>query len=127
MVEIPYQSGLIVGAGPGISASLARARTRAGERGALAARDIEKLAQLSAETGSQLIAADAADPASVVRLFDQADAEIGSPEVVVFNASARVRGGIRDLDPEAVRRAIEVSAFGGFLVAQQAAIRMVPK
>jgi NAD(P)-dependent dehydrogenase (short-subunit alcohol dehydrogenase family) len=127
MADMPYKSALIVGAGPGISASLARALTQGGMKVALAARNIEKLAELSAETGGKLIAADAADPASVVRLFEQAEAEIGSPEVVVFNASARVRGGIRDLDPEAVRRAIEVSALGGFLVAQQAAIRMVPK
>jgi NAD(P)-dependent dehydrogenase (short-subunit alcohol dehydrogenase family) len=127
MTDIPYRSALIVGAGPGISASLARALTKAGLKVALAARNVDKLAALSAETGAELIAADASDPAAVAGLFEHADAAIGPPELVVYNASARVRGPIRDLDPEAVRRAIEVSAFGGFLVAQQAAIRMTPK
>jgi NAD(P)-dependent dehydrogenase (short-subunit alcohol dehydrogenase family) len=127
MTDIPYGSALIVGAGPGISASLARALGKAGLKVALAARNTDKLADLAADTGAGLFAADASDPAAVARLFEQVDAAIGPPEVVVFNASARVRGGIRDLDPEAVRRAVEVSAFAGFLVAQQAAIRMVPR
>ncbi len=127
MVDVPYSSALIVGAGPGISASLARAFSAAGLKVALAARNIEKLDALAAETGSRLFAADASDPAAVARLFEEVDAATGAPEVVVYNASARARGAIRDLDPEAVRRAMEVSAFGGFLVTQQAAIRMTPK
>jgi len=127
MADIPYRSALIVGAGPGVSASVARALAGAGLKIALAARNIDKLGDLAAQTGATLIAADASDPSAVVRLFEQADSAIGPPDVVVFNASARVRGGLRDLDPAAVRRSIEVSAFGGFLVAQQAAIRMIPK
>jgi NAD(P)-dependent dehydrogenase (short-subunit alcohol dehydrogenase family) len=127
MTEIPYRTALIVGAGPGVSASLARALTAAGLKVGLAARDIEKLAPLAAEIGAQTFAADAADPASVARLFSQADERLGEPDVVVYNPSARVRGRIADIDPEQVRRAIEVSAFGGFLVTQQAAIRMTPK
>ena len=127
MADIPYQSALIVGAGPGISASLARAFAAAGLKVALAARNIDKLGDLAAETGAQLFAADATDPAAVAQLFVEVDAAIGPPEVVVYNASGRVRGGVRDLDPEAVRRSIEVSAFGGFLVTREAAIRMVPK
>jgi NAD(P)-dependent dehydrogenase (short-subunit alcohol dehydrogenase family) len=127
MTDLPFSAALIVGAGPGISASLARALTSAGLKVALAARNIDKLADISAQTGSKLFAVEASDPAAVGRLFEQVDAELGPPDVVVFNAAARVRGAIPDLDPEAVRRAIEVSAFGGFLVAQQAATRMVPK
>lgn len=127
MSDIPYSSALIVGAGPGISASLARLLSKARLKVALAARNADKLAGLAAETGASVFAADASDPAAVASLFEQVDAAIGPPEVVVYNASARVRGGIRDLDPEAVRKSIEISAFAGFLVAQQAAIRMVPK
>ncbi len=127
MTQIPYRNALIVGAGPGISASLARAFTAAGLKVGLAARNVEKLAPLAADIGAATFATDATDPASVARLFEQAEEQIGEPEVVVYNASARVRGRIAEIDPEQVRRAIEISAFGGFLVAQQAARRMTPR
>ncbi len=126
MTEIPYRMALIVGAGPGISASVGRALARAGLKVGLAARDVEKLAPLAAEIGATTYAVDAADPAAVEALSEKVDADLGPADVVIYNASARVRGRIAELDPEAVRRAIEVSAFGGFLVVQQAAIRMVP-
>jgi NAD(P)-dependent dehydrogenase (short-subunit alcohol dehydrogenase family) len=126
MAEISYRTALIVGAGPGISASLARALAAAGVKVGLAARGIEKLAPLAAEIGAQTFAVDAADPGAVAKLFETADANLGEPDLVVYNASARVRGRIAEIDPEQVRRAVEVSAFGGFLVAQQAARRMTP-
>ena len=127
MAEIPYSTALIVGAGPGISASVARALRAAGLKVGLAARNVEKLAPLAAEIGAATFAADAADPDAVAKLFEEAEAKIGSPDLVVYNPSARVRGRIVDIDAEDVRRAIELSAFGGFLVVQQAARRMVPK
>jgi NAD(P)-dependent dehydrogenase (short-subunit alcohol dehydrogenase family) len=124
---IPYRIALIVGVGPGIGASVGRALANAGLKVALAARDTEKLAPLASDIGAGAYAVDASDPGAVVRLFEQVDADLGPPDVVVYNPSARVRGRIEDLDPEAVRKAIEISAFGGFLVTQQAAIRMIPK
>jgi len=127
MAEIPYSTALIIGAGPGISASVARALRAAGLKVGLAARNVEKLAPLAAEIGASTFAADAADPNAVARLFDEAEAKIGSPDLVVYNPSARVRGRIVDIDAEEVRRAMEISAFGGFLVVQQAARRMVAK
>jgi NAD(P)-dependent dehydrogenase (short-subunit alcohol dehydrogenase family) len=127
MADIPYSTALIVGAGPGISASVARALKSAGLEVALAARNAEKLAPLAAEIGAATFAADAADPDAVARLFDEAEAKIGTPDLVVYNPSARVRGRIVDIDALEVRRAMEISAFGGFLVVQQAARRMVPK
>jgi NAD(P)-dependent dehydrogenase (short-subunit alcohol dehydrogenase family) len=127
MTTIPYRTALIVGAGPGISASLARALSAAGLQVGLAARTTEKLAPLVAEIGAKTFAADASDPKAVARLFDQVDDELGEPDVVVYNASARVRGGVAELDPEQVRRSLEISAFGGFLVVQQAARRMIPR
>ncbi|HEX4182866.1 MAG TPA: SDR family NAD(P)-dependent oxidoreductase [Caulobacteraceae bacterium] len=126
MTDIPYRRALIVGAGPGISASVGRALAGAGLEVGLAARNAEKLAPLAAEIGAKTFAVDAADPEAVARLFEHFDAEVGPPDVVVYNASGRVRGRIADLEPEQVRRALEVSAFGGFLVTQQAAIRMLP-
>lgn len=127
VTDIPYSSALIVGTGPGISASVARQLSAAGLKVALAARDVVKLQPLATETGARAYSVDAADPASVQNLFEQVEAAIGTPEVVIYNASGRVRGPIVDLDPEAVRDAIAVSAFGGFLVAQQAARRLLPK
>ena len=127
MTDIPYSTALIVGAGPGISASVARALAAAGLKVGLAARNVDKLAALAAETGAATFAADAADPAAVARLFDAAEAAIGEPDLVLYNPSARVRGRIAEIDAEQVRRALEISAFGGFLVVQQAARRMTPK
>ena len=127
MSDIPYKTALIVGAGPGISASVARALAGAGLKVGLAARSAEKLMPLAQEIGAKVYSVDATSPSAVARLFEQSDADLGQADVVVYNASARVRGPIAALDPEAVRLAIEVSAFGGFLVTQQAAIRMTPK
>jgi NAD(P)-dependent dehydrogenase (short-subunit alcohol dehydrogenase family) len=127
MADIPYSTALIVGAGPGISASVARSLRSAGLTVGLAARNVEKLAPLAAEISAATFAADAADPDAVARLFDEAEAKIGVPDLVVYNPSARVRGRIVDIDALEVRRSIEISAFGGFLVVQQAARRMVPK
>src|ERR1700704_202733 len=125
MTELPYRTALIVGAGAGISASVARALAAAGLKLGLAARNIDKLAPLAAETGAERFAADATDPAAVARLFEEADARLGGPEIVLYNASARAHGPIAELDPEAVRKAVEVSAYGGFLVVQEGGRRMI--
>jgi NAD(P)-dependent dehydrogenase (short-subunit alcohol dehydrogenase family) len=125
--EIPYRIALIVGAGPGISAALARRLTKAGLKVALAARNTEKLQDLAVETGAATFAADATNPVSVAKLFTDVDAQLGEPDFVIYNASGRVRGPLAELDPEAVRTSLEVSAFGGFLVTQQAAQRMQRK
>jgi NAD(P)-dependent dehydrogenase (short-subunit alcohol dehydrogenase family) len=121
-----YRTALILGTGPGLSSSLARLFTRHGLSVAVAARNLDKLSDLAAETGCTTHACDAADPAAVDRLFTEVEGRHGAPDVVVYNASARARGPITGLDPEAVRRAMEISAFGAFLAAQQAARRMLP-
>jgi NAD(P)-dependent dehydrogenase (short-subunit alcohol dehydrogenase family) len=118
---------LIVGVGDGLSASLARLFSREGMQVALAARRVEKLAGLCEQTGAVAFAADAADEASVAGLFEAVEQRTGVPDVVVFNASARARGPVNDLVPDDVKRSILVGAFGGFLVAQQAAKRMLPR
>jgi NAD(P)-dependent dehydrogenase (short-subunit alcohol dehydrogenase family) len=126
-METPkYKIALIVGAGEGLSASLARLFSREGIRVALAARHIEKLGALCAETGARAFACDAIEPDEVERLFGLVEREIGVPDLVVYNAGARAGGAFVDLVPAEVAQAIAVSAYGGFLVAQQAAIRMLP-
>jgi len=127
MADLPYSTALIVGAGPGISASVARALRSAGLRVALAARNVGKLAPFATEIGAETFAADAADPAAVERLFADVDQRLGEPDLVLFNAAARVRGRIVDIDAGDVRRALDITTFGGFLVVQQAARRMAPK
>src|SRR6202171_5513093 len=127
LMETPkYNIALIVGAGAGLSASLARLFARERVRVALAARQIEKLGALCAETGARAFACNATDPDEVERLFGLVEREIGTPDVVVYNASGRLRGAFIDLAPAEVEQAIAVSAFGGFLVTQQAAKRMLP-
>jgi NAD(P)-dependent dehydrogenase (short-subunit alcohol dehydrogenase family) len=96
-------------------------------RVAIAARNIEKLAALSSEVGAHAFACDAADTNQVKRLFEDVEGRIGAPDLVVYNASARARGPLVELDVMDVKRALDVTAFGGFLVAQQAAKRMLPK
>ena len=112
---------LVVGAGPGLSASFARLLARDGAAVVLAARNTAKLAPLAAETGAAVHACDATDPAQVAALFEAA----GACDLVLYNASGRVRGPVAELDPAAVRQALEVTAFAGFVVAQEAARRML--
>lgn len=116
---------LIVGAGKGLSASLARLCAKRGMKVALAARNTDKLAALAGETGAKAYACNAADPAAVRALFKSVEKDFGSPTLVIYNASARVRGPFVEIDPAEVAKALEVSAYGGFLVAQEAARRML--
>jgi len=118
---------LIVGAGSGLSASLARLFARESMRVALAARDTAKLAGLVKETGALAIACDATQAPQVESLFAAVDKNLGTPDLVVFNAGYRARGPLVALDPAEVERTIAASAFGGFLVGQAAAKRMLPR
>jgi len=119
------ERALIVGAGAGLSAALARRCAREGMSVVLAARDTQKLSALAQETGAATVACDACRADDVERLFAAVDAGGERLDLVVYNASGRARGPIVELDPVAVENAIRVTAFGGFLVARQAALRMV--
>ena len=120
-------SALIVGAGSGLSAALARKCRDAGMDVVLAARDGDKARAVADETGATLHQCDASSIEDVARLFAALDGTTGTPELVVYNPSARLRGPITELDPVATRAAIEVTCFGAFLVAQQAAQRMLER
>ena len=112
---------LIVGVGDGLSGSFARKLAQAGWNVALAARRPERLALLAGEIGATWHGCDAADPAQVAAMFEAA----GPLDLVHYNPSFRVRGPITALDPEEVRQTLAVTAFGAFLVAQQAARRFL--
>jgi NAD(P)-dependent dehydrogenase (short-subunit alcohol dehydrogenase family) len=119
------ETALIVGAGSGLSASLARLFAKEGMRVALAARDTGKLASLAKETAALPIACDATSLEQVEAMFAAAEAKWGVPDLVVYNAGYRVRGPLVSLDAKEVERTIMVSAYGGFLVGQAAARRML--
>ena len=124
MTTDEMKSALIVGAGPGLSAAIARKLSSAGWRVALAARDVGKLAATAAEIGGEAFACDASSRDDVGQLFATFGSHFGAPDAVVYNPSARARGPLVDLDPETVERALLVTAYGGFLVGQQAARAM---
>ena len=124
-MSLPYKTALIVGVGSGISASVARLLAKEGVTVALAARNPGKLADLVRETGALAIELDATKPDAVARAFETVDKQLGAPDIVLYNASGRTRGAFAELDPIEVARDLAVSAYGGFLVAQQAARRML--
>lgn len=126
MADLDYRTALIIGVGGGLSASVARTFRKAGLTIALAARRAAELAPLAKEVGGKAFACDAVERAEVARLFMEVEAAFGAPDVVVYNASYRTRGPVVDLDPTEVEKSIAVSAFGGFLVAQEAVKRMLP-
>jgi len=127
MPTVKFNTALIVGAGSGLSAALARVLTTEGIKVALAARSTGDLDSLAKEINSPTFTCDASKRADVEKLFADLDSGFGAPEIVIFNPSYRTRGPVAELDPAEVEKALMVTAFGGFLVGQQAARRMLPK
>jgi NAD(P)-dependent dehydrogenase (short-subunit alcohol dehydrogenase family) len=127
MVERRFATALIVGAGSGLSAALARALAAEGITVSLASRSTADLDGLTREVAARAWTCDASRRADVEKLFSDLDANGLTPEIVIFNPSYRTRGPFVDLDPAEVEKALMVSAFGGFLVGREAAKRMLPK
>jgi NAD(P)-dependent dehydrogenase (short-subunit alcohol dehydrogenase family) len=119
------ESALIIGTGPGLSASLARLFADVGMAVTLASRSIAKLEGLAAETGATCHACDAGQPDQVKALFTAVAAETGVPDVVVYNAGYRTRGPFVELDPVEVEKTLMISCYAGFLVGQEAARGML--
>ncbi|MGE0745611.1 MAG: SDR family NAD(P)-dependent oxidoreductase [Rhodospirillales bacterium] len=122
-----HENVLIVGAGRGLSASLARLCAKEGMQVGLAARDAGKLGPLVQETGARAWSCDASKPADVDRLFDAFAKEVGAPDLVVYNPSYRARGAIAEVDRDETLKALMITCYGGFLVGQAAAQRMLPR
>ena len=119
------KSVLIVGAGLGLSSSLAKCCADQGMKVALAARNLDKLEAIARETNAELYQCDASSVDDVAELFARLDASIGTPEMVIYNPSSRVHGPVQELDPVKVQDALNITCYGAFLVAQQAAQRML--
>jgi len=127
MAELSGKVALIVGAGSGLSASIARSFAGAGMKIALAARSTGDLAPIVVDSGAKAFTCDASKPQGVKQLFSDVAGSLGEPHVVVYNASYRTRGPFVELDPGEVEKSLAVTAFGGFLVAHEAAKLMLPK
>ena len=91
----------------------------------LAARNIEKRAELSREIDCELVQCDSSNVEQVSDLFSKTDEIVSKPSIVIYNPSARIRGDITSLDPYETKAALETTCYGAFLVAQQAAKRMI--
>jgi NAD(P)-dependent dehydrogenase (short-subunit alcohol dehydrogenase family) len=121
-----FNTALIVGAGSGLSASLARALAKDGIKVALAARTPGDLDALVKETGAKAYACDASQRGDVEQLFAALDRDGLTPDIAVYNASYRIRGPFAELDPDGVAKTLAITTYGAFLVAQQAVKRMLP-
>ena len=119
------KTALIVDAGSGLSASLARQLHAAGYALALVARNTDKLADLAEQTNALCLAADASDDAQMADVFQRLDQEWNHLDVAIFNPSARAAGTVDELDPAAVKQALLITAYGGFLMGKHAAERML--
>src|ERR1700677_2116922 len=127
MTDLKDKVALIVGAGSGLSASIAKSFATAGMKIALAARSVDDLGTFAKEIGARTFVCDASNREAVKKLYADLAGSLGDPYAVVYNASYRTRGPFVDLDPAEVEKSIAVTAFGGFLVAQEAVRRMLPK
>jgi NAD(P)-dependent dehydrogenase (short-subunit alcohol dehydrogenase family) len=118
---------LIVGAGPGISSAFGEALVTDGYQVALAARNLDKLRPFAEAISALPLEADASSAPSLVHLFNEVDRSLGPPDVVLFNPSARIRGDLLSLDIGAASVAIQTTAIGALVTAQEAARRMLPR
>ena len=121
------EKALIIGAGPGLSSSLTNLLTNEGFEVAIAARNTDKLAKLSETSGAEVHHCDASSIDDVRSLFEKLDKSVGTPNLVIYNPSARVPGSITEIDPIETQKAINITCFGAFLVAQEASKRMLEK
>ena len=122
---------LIVGGGPGVSASCARLFVAEGMKVAIAARSPEKesMQKLSKELGVLCIRCDASIPEEVSALFDEVKSKLGAPNLVVHNIDGRspdiFRKTITEADPELALSTLKNSTYSAFLIGQQAAASML--
>ena len=116
---------LIVGAGSGLSASLARAFNSKGMKIVLAARNIDKLDSLKKEIDALVFKCDSTENKSVQNLFLQTDSIIGTPEIVIYNPSLRIVKPFIEYDPDEMLQSIKVNSYGAFLVAHESVKRIL--
>lgn len=117
---------VVVGAGPGLGAALCRRFARAGYSVAAARRDGAAAQDIAGAVGGHGYACDAAEAGAVTDLFAAVDRDLGTPEVVVFNAGRFRPGRVVETDPASFADSWRTGCLGGFHVGQAALVRMVP-
>lgn len=125
---------LVIGAGEGLGASIARAFAKEGlsvcvTRRPRHAQDIEKLAEaIRAEGGeARAFGLDARVEADVVGLIERIEREIGAVEVLVFNIGANVRFSVVETTTRVYSKVWEMAALAGFLASREAARGMIAR
>ena len=118
---------LIIGVGGGLSASLARIFKANGFSIGLVSRNIKKIESLGIEVSGELFQCDVSNSSEVQKVFNEVDMRLGDLDLVIYNPSKRTAGSIVDLDIHDVKSAMDTTCYGGFLVAQQAAKRMLKR
>ena len=122
------ESVLIVGTGPGLGSSLARLCASKSMKVVLASWNFEKLKDLKKEIEAETFVCDASNVKDVSNLFKQTDKLIGIPNLVIYNASSSPKkNSVVELDPIETQKSINITCFGAFLVAQEAAKRMLKR
>ncbi len=121
-----------VGASAGLGAACARKFTAEGLTVFVAGRTAEKLEKVVAEIGgaggtAHAIVADTTKPEDVRRMFDEAEAKAGVPDLVVYNAGNNRFSGLLDMTDDFFEDLWRLCAFGGFLVGRETARRVLPK
>ena len=121
------KSALIIGAGNGISGAFARELFNNNYKICLASRNIENLKHIAQETDAMICDVDCTSTESIKKLFSKFDQEIGTPNVVLYNPSKRVKGKITEIEIPSTIDSINLNILGAFVTAQEAAKRMIPK
>ena len=120
------KTALIIGAGKGISGSFAKELASEGYKVCLASRSLKNIDSIASDIGGYAVEVDVSSEESIRNLFKKFQKMLGVPDVVLYNPSKRLKGGICDLDISATREAIDVTAFGALVAAQEASKRMIP-
>jgi short-subunit dehydrogenase len=116
-------TAVIIGVGPGLGLALARAFGTEGHNIALLARSTDKLDDYTeqlAPTGVTVrgYAADAGDPASLRKALATAFAQLGAPDVLVYNAAVLRADTPTDGDDEGWANALAVDVLGAKVAAE---------
>ena len=120
----------VLGVGPGLGAAIARRFAGAGFTVALMARREESVAAVREEIedsggGALGVTTDATDPDSVAASFQRVRAELGDPEVFVYNAGAFQMGGILEVSPAKFDECFRANCAGAFYAAREVLPAMV--
>jgi len=126
------QIALVCGVGPGLGRALVRCFVNAGMNVAMAARSLEKLKSWSAELSREssevhAYACDVTREDEVLNLYLRLQADLGVPDLVVYNAGAFLPAKVTDIQTADFERCWRIGCLGGFLIGREAARLMAAR